>query len=165
LIRLGVLTCSTSRAQESQPQDESGSLVQEFCEKWWKTKTVFYHVVPDDRKIISKTLTSWCRKKLDLLITTGGTGFSPTDVTPEATRDVLEREAPGLAERMRISGGRKTPLSYLSRGVAGLRGQTLIINLPGSPRAVLESLTALKTILPHALGIMTGDGHGQRILF
>ena len=104
----------------------------------------------------------WCRKKLDLIFTTGGTGLSSTDVTPEATRAVLTREAPGLAEGLRSAGARRTEMAWLSRGVAGLRGRTLILNLPGSGRAVGESLGLLARILPHALEIASGRKTGHR---
>ena len=97
-------------------------------------------------------------KDADLILTLGGTGFSPRDVTPEATRAVLDRQAPNLAELLRYEGSKKTPFSYLSRGVAGVRGQTLIVNLPGSPRGVAECIGALAPLLPPILSELRGDG-------
>lgn len=159
--RFGVLTCSTSRARNMRP-DESGEIVKALCAKWWGAEVTAYRVVPDDPRVIARILKNWCEQGVDVIFTTGGTGLSPTDVTPEATREVLDREAPGLAERMRAVGGRKTPLAWLSRGVAGLRGKTLIINLPGNPRSVEQNMSALKDILPHAIDIAGGrhrEGH------
>ena len=98
----------------------------------------------------------WCEANLDLILTTGGTGFAPRDVTPEATRAVIERDAPGIAEALRAESLRVTRHAMLSRAVAGLRGGTLIINLPGNPKAVGENLAVLLPVLPHALDLLTG---------
>jgi molybdopterin adenylyltransferase len=125
-------------------------------------------VVPDDRTTIADRL----RGLVDgtgvaLVVITGGTGFGPRDVTPEATRDVIEREAPGLAEAMRASGRLSTPMADLSRGVCGVRGSTLLVDLPGSPRGATESLAAVLRLLPHAIDLLAGDtrkhpaGHGE----
>jgi len=122
----------------------------------------------DDRDAIAATLRELCDDGgLALIAITGGTGFGPRDVTPEATRDVIDREAPGLAEAMRASGRAATPMADLSRGVCGVRGDTLIIDLPGSPRGATESLAAILELLPHALDLLAGDtqrhptGHGE----
>jgi len=114
-------------------------------------------IIPDDREQIAGTLRELVsRGTIALVITAGGTGLSDRDQTPEATRDVIEREAPGLAELLRLKGLEHTPRAMLSRGVAGVCGRTLIVNLPGSPRAVREGLSTLLPILPHALETLTG---------
>ena len=116
-------------------------------------------VVPDERDKISAQLRKWCDAGIDVIVTVGGTGFSPRDVTPEATRAVIDREAPGLAAALLVEGLRITPRAALSRAVAGLRGRTLIINLPGSLSAVRESIAFLRGLLPHAVEMMAGGGH------
>ncbi|MCC5948492.1 MAG: MogA/MoaB family molybdenum cofactor biosynthesis protein [Nitriliruptoraceae bacterium] len=126
-------------------------------------------VTPDDRAAIAARLRERCDvgDAPALIAITGGTGFGPRDVTPEATRDVIEREAPGLAEAMRAAGRAVTPMADLSRGVCGVRGTTLIVDLPGSPKGAVESLTAVRGLLPHAIDLLAGDtrrhppGHGQ----
>ncbi len=116
-----------------------------------------YRMLPDERAQISELLRQWSRQGLDLVLTTGGTGFAPRDVTPEATLDVVDKVAPGIAEAMRYSGLQKTPHAMLSRGVAGICGATLVINLPGSERAARESLEAILPALPHALKTVRGE--------
>lgn len=118
-------------------------------------------LVPDEGDAIGEIIRSLARDGVDLVVTTGGTGFGPRDVTPEATRAVLEREAPGLAELIRAEGLRRTPLAALSRGVAGTVDATLVVNLAGSPKAVEEGLDALSKVLPHALETLRGNtSHG-----
>lgn len=157
--RVGVLSCST-RGARGLRRDRSGKLLKTLCQKWWRAQVVHYEILPDERRKIARRLREGAALGLDVIFTTGGTGLSPTDVTPEATRDVISKEAPGLAERMRWQGGRRTLLAWLSRGVAGVRGKTLIINLPGSPRGVRENLAALRKILPHAVEIASGRHSG-----
>lgn len=119
-------------------------------------------IVSDDREAIVHHLTELAeREDIALIVTTGGTGFSPRDNTPEATRSVIEREAPGLAEAMRRETAVKTPMAMLSRAVCGIRGQTLIINLPGSPRAVKECFEVIEPVLAHAVAVLSGKAGGH----
>ena len=119
-------------------------------------------IVPDERPVIAALLRRVAAEGVSLVVVTGGTGLGPRDVTPEATRDVIDREVPGLAEAMRAAGRASTPMADLSRGVCGLLGTTLVIDLPGSPRGAVESLAAIIGLLPHALDLAAGgaDGHG-----
>ena len=116
-----------------------------------------YEIVADEENIISGTIAAWADSgELDLIVTTGGTGISPRDVTPEATLKVIEKELPGIVEMMRAIGFRKTPTAILSRAVAGIRGKCLIVNLPGNPRAVQEYLELLLPVVPHAIETLQG---------
>jgi molybdenum cofactor synthesis domain-containing protein len=117
-------------------------------------------LIPDDRPQIEGTLRELADAGIDLILTTGGTGLGPRDVTPEATLAVVERLVPGVAEAMRQESLKKTPHAMLSRGVAGIRGCTLIVNMPGSPKAVRECFEVIAPVLPHAVHIMAGGGHG-----
>jgi molybdopterin adenylyltransferase len=155
MITVGVLTISDSGAQGTR-QDTSGelicSLVTQLPEATFSMRTI----VPDERVQIEAVLREWSDKKhLNLVLTTGGTGLAPRDVTPEATRAVIAREAPGIAEAMRAESLRHTPFGMLSRGIAGTRGRTLIINLPGSPKAVKECLECILPVLPHAINLLS----------
>lgn len=152
--RVGILTIS-DRSSRGERVDASGPLIQSIIVERLKWTIAVAQIIPDDRAIIRDMLRAWCDDlKLNLILTTGGTGFAPRDVTPEATRDVIEREAPGLAEAMRADSLQKTPHAMLSRAVCGIRGRTLIVNLPGSPKAVRENLDTLLPVLPHAIDLL-----------
>ncbi len=155
-MKIGILTIS-DRGSRGEYEDLSGPLAVHIIEErigWTVEKTA---VIPDDLDMISSTLIKWSDEDgLNLILTSGGTGFAPRDITPEATRRVIEREAPGIAETLRADSLRITKHAMLSRAVAGIRGQTLIINLPGSPKAVRENLAVLIPILPHALELLSG---------
>ncbi len=154
MITIGVLTISDSGAR-GERADTSGeaicALVTTLPDSVVSTGTI----IPDERLLIEATLRSWCDEQhLNLILTTGGTGLAPRDVTPEATLAVIDREAPGIAEAMRAESLRHTPFGMLSRGIAGMRGHTLIINLPGSPKAVKECLQYILPVLPHAINLL-----------
>lgn len=155
-FRVGILTVSDLGARGLR-QDTSGQAIREMMASLGAT-VERYEVVPDERDQIALRLRRWADEDgLDLILTTGGTGFGPRDVTPEATRDVIDREAPALVMAMVSEGLKRTPLAMLTRAVAGLRGRTLIVNLPGSPRAVQENLQVLLPVLPHALELARGE--------
>jgi len=157
-IRAGVLVVSTSTFEGSR-EDKSGRIIQEFL-KNQPVEVVEYKIVPDDRAQIEQTLQEWADDRgLDLIFTTGGTGLGPYDLTPEATRAVIDREVPGIAEAIRRHGKDRTPFAMLSREVVGVRGKTLIVNLPGSSRGAKESLEALFPGLLHAFPMLWGGGH------
>jgi len=154
-IRASVLTVSDKGAA-GERKDVSGPLLADRLRNLG-AEIVHQAILPDEREEIAGRLRQLADEQaVDLIVTTGGTGLTPRDVTPEATRAVIERETPGLAELLRTEGYRQTPLAVLSRGVAGIRGATLIINLPGSPRAVREGMETLAPILPHALRMVRG---------
>jgi molybdenum cofactor synthesis domain-containing protein len=153
-MKIGILTIS-DRGAAGQTQDKSGPLIAQIIEQRTAWTAVNQAIIPDEQPIIVQALLDWCEAGCNLILTTGGTGFAPRDVTPEATRQVIEREAPGIAETLRAESLKITRHAMLSRAVAGIRGQTLIINLPGSPKAVKENLDILLPILPHALALLT----------
>jgi molybdenum cofactor synthesis domain-containing protein len=154
-LRARVLVLSDAAAT-SERHDSSGPAVRDFlAQRGWAVLEV--EILPDDPEAIQSKLKAWADADgCDAIFTTGGTGLGPRDYTPEATRAVLEREAPGLAELMRAQGAQRTPRAALSRGVAGARGKTLIVNLPGSPRGAIESLASIADLLPHAVDLMRG---------
>jgi len=155
-MKVGILTIS-DRSARGERADASGPVIREFALTRLGAEVAAEAVIPDDFATIRDTLVEWCdARRLDLILTTGGTGFAPRDVTPEATRAVIDREAPGLAELMRRAGLESTPMAALSRAVAGSRGGTLILNLPGSPRGVRESLEAVLPVVPHAVELLGG---------
>jgi len=150
-----VLTISTSRAR-GDAADEGGPALAAYAERLG-CHVVATEVVPDDRELIAERLRHWCDEVgCALVLTTGGTGFAPDDVTPEATRDVIEREAPGFAEAMRAASREHTAMWMTSRGVAGTRGRSLIVNFPGNPPAIEQAGAALERAIPHALGLLGG---------
>jgi molybdopterin adenylyltransferase len=156
MFTLGVLTIS-DKGSRGEREDESGKVIREMLGAI-NVRVVKYDIVPDEGKLISERLIEWADKEgIDLILTTGGTGLSPRDVTPEATLAILDRVAPGFAEAMRAESQRKTTMAMLSRAVAGTRGCTLIINLPGSPRAVRECLEVIMPALPHAIEVLRGQ--------
>ena len=156
MIRVGLLTCSDKGALGQRPDTSANAVKALLPGDLYQIQ--HYAVVPDEPEAITARLVDWCdREGLDLILTTGGTGLTPRDVTPESTLAVLEREIPGIAEAMRAASLFKTPHAMLSRGVAGIRGQTLIINLPGSPKAVRENLEVVLPALPHALEKIKGS--------
>jgi len=152
--RIGILTLS-DKGSIGEREDTSSEVIRELVKELGVV--VEYQILPDERAQISEFLRQWVLQGIDLVLTTGGTGFSPRDVTPEATLDVIEKETPGIAEAMRLAGLQKTPHAMLSRGVAGIAGQTLIVNLPGSEKAARESLEAILPALPHALKTVGGE--------
>jgi molybdopterin adenylyltransferase len=161
-IRAGVVTVS-DKGHAGEREDASGPLLADLLRKIG-AEVVRQEIVPDERPEIERVLIEMADEAhLDLIVTTGGSGLTPRDVTPEATLAVIEREAPGLAEALRFEGFRKTPLAVLSRGVAGVRGGTLIINLPGNPKAVREGMQTLSPILLHAVKMVRGvdTEHGR----
>lgn len=152
-LRFAILTASDRSAQGERP-DLSGPALAEIVESQGWT-VVRQAILPDDLIALRETLSTWAdRGDLDIILVTGGTGFAPRDVTPEATRAVIDREAPGLAESMRAASLQVTPHAMLSRGVCGTRARTLIINLPGSPKAAVENLQTILPVLPHAVELM-----------
>lgn len=157
-IGAAVLTISTSRAR-GEGSDESGPALAAYAERLGAT-VVGTEVIPDERELIAGRLRWWCDEGgCELVLTTGGTGFSPDDVTPEATLAVIDREAPGLAEAMRAASREHVRLWMVSRGVAGTRGRTLIVNFPGSPASIEQAGAGIAEAIPHALSLLAGRRH------
>ena len=155
MFTVGILTISDA-VSRGQRDDTSGDNVEKVIGRLESLLTK-REVVPDEREQISSRLREWSDQDgLDLVLTTGGTGLAPRDVTPEATRDVIEREVPGLAEVMRLKTAEQNAHAVLSRAVVGARGKTLIVNLPGSPKGVIETLETVLPVLPHAIQILSG---------
>jgi molybdopterin adenylyltransferase len=159
-LRIAILTAS-DRSARGERDDLSGpALVELIEEQGWRV--VQQTILPDDLKLLREILTLWAdRDDADIILVTGGTGFAPRDVTPEATRAVIEREAPGLTEAMRAASLQVTPHAMLSRAVAGIRGRVLIVNLPGSPKGAVENLQVILPVLPHAVELLREDPNAE----
>lgn len=157
-VNIAILTVS-DRCSRGEAEDKSGPRLCEMASRLkWNVAEV--EMVPDEKDQIQDTLLGWCDKgTISLILTTGGTGLSPRDVTPEATREILDKEIPGLAELMRSAGRKHNPFSPLSRTAVGVRKNTLIVNLPGSPKGAEQSLRIILKMVPHALDMMAGHGH------
>lgn len=156
MIRVAVLTVSDAAAAGERRDTAGPAAVAWVARHGWSLAE--HRVVPDEPDHITTALVSWAdRGAADLVLTLGGTGFGPRDLTPEATEPALERRAPGVAEVLRTAGGAETPHAALARGLAGIRGRTLIVNLPGSEKAVREGLAVLEQIVPHAIQLLGGD--------
>jgi molybdopterin adenylyltransferase len=152
-IRFGILTVSDRSARGERPDLSGPALVELVIAQGWKVERTA--IVADNLAALRETLSAWAdAADVDVILTTGGTGFAPSDVTPEATRLVIEREAPGLAEAMRSESLNVTSHAMLSRAVAGMRGKVLIINLPGSPKAAVQNLQVIMPVLPHAIELL-----------
>ena len=156
MIKVGILTLS-DKGSKGEREDLSGKALKDFSEvEGWKV--IKYEIIPDEKEQIVEILKIWVDKeKLDFIITTGGTGVYPRDVTPEATKEVIEKEIPGIPEYIRYISYPLTPMAALTRGVAGIRKKTLIINLPGSPKAIKEIFPKLVPIIKHAIEKIKGD--------
>ncbi len=156
MFTAGILTIS-DKGSRGERQDRSGEAIREILSNT-NVRTVNYDIIPDEKRLIIEKLVKWADEdNLDAVITTGGTGLTPRDVTPEATLAVVDRLVPGFAEAMRAESLKKTPHAMLSRAVVGTRGKCLIINLPGSPKAVRECLEVILPALPHALETLRGQ--------
>jgi molybdenum cofactor synthesis domain-containing protein len=154
MISAAILTLS-DKGSRGEREDIGGPMIREMIGRIG-ADVLHYEIIPDDKDLIKDKLIAYCNS-VDLILTTGGTGLSPRDVTPDATLEVIDREIPGIAEAMRMEGLRKTNRAMLSRAVAGVRGRTLIINLPGSPKAVKEGLEAVMDVIPHAVEKIKGS--------
>ncbi len=158
MYKVAVLTIS-DKCSKGEREDKSGKIVQELI-KQVPAEIVKYEIIPDEPDLIKEKLINYCDNlKVDLVLTNGGTGFTARDFTPEATREVIEKEVPGIPEAMRTSCLRFTKRAMLSRAIAGIRNKTLIVNLPGSSQGAKESLEAILEALPHGLDMVLGKEH------
>lgn len=158
MFTVGILTIS-DKGSRGERQDKSGVAIRRSLDGS-EAKVVQYKVVPDEKDAIAERLKAWSDESgVDVILTTGGTGLAPRDVTPEATLSVVEKLVPGIPEAMRMKSLGKTPTAMLSRAVAGTRGHSLIINLPGSPKAVRECMEVLLPVLPHAIETLRGESY------
>jgi molybdenum cofactor synthesis domain-containing protein len=161
ILRIGILTSSDRSSRGERPDLSGPALAELVTAQGWRV--VHTAIVPDELDAIRETLTTWADSgEVDIILTTGGTGFAPRDVTPEATSLVINRQAPGLAEAMRLESLKVTPHAMLSRAVAGIRGNVLILNLPGSPKAAVENLQVVLPILAHAVELLKEDPDAEK---
>jgi molybdopterin adenylyltransferase len=159
-MRIGILTVSDRASRGERPDISGPALAQAISSQGWQIAR--QAILPDDRLRLEEILIAWADSDaIDVILTTGGTGFSPRDVTPEATQAVIQRSAPGIAEAMRAASLKITPHAILSRAVAGIRNRTLIINLPGSPKAAVENLAVVIPVLPHAVQLLREDPEAE----
>ncbi len=162
MFSAAVLTVS-DKGSRGEREDTSGAAIREILESAG-IEVSRYEVIPDERDLIAARLSEWADAGASqLIVTTGGTGLGPRDVTPDATRSVIEYEVPGIAEAMRAEGLKHTPMSMISRAVAGVRSGVLIINLPGSPRGVRQNLGVVAPVLQHALELLGGDARDHAV--
>lgn len=161
VIRVAVLTVSDRSASGDRPDESGPALVEMIRATGWQV--VRTHILPDDLMVLRETLAEWAdQEAADVILTTGGTGFAPRDVTPEATLAVIDKEAPGLAEAMRAASAAESPHAMLSRAVAGIRRHALIINLPGSPQAALQNLQTVLPALEHAVQLLRDEPGAEK---
>ncbi len=160
-LRFGVLTVSDRSSRGERPDSSGPALIERILAQGWEVSR--QGIVPDDAVTLRGMLTEWSDSgAVDIIVTTGGTGFAPRDVTPEATKAVIEREAPGLVEAMRLASAAKSKHAMLSRAIAGIRGRILIINLPGSPKAAVENLETVLPVLEHAIQLLHEDPEAEK---
>jgi molybdopterin adenylyltransferase len=155
-IRIGIITISDRSSRGERPDESGPALNNAVTQQGWQV--VRTEILPDEAEQVKNALAAWADGgEMDIILTTGGTGFSPRDITPEATQAVIQRPTPGLSEAMRSAGLLITPHAMLSRAIAGIRSRTLIINLPGSPAGAIENLAVLVPILPHAVQLLRDE--------
>jgi molybdenum cofactor synthesis domain-containing protein len=161
-FRVAILTCS-DRCFRGETVDRSGPALASFVQERWSAQIIAQACLPDEPELIARQILAWAEQSPapEIILTTGGTGLGPRDLTPEATRRVLDRPWPALLELARLRCLPQTPLAYLSRGEAGVVRRSLVINLPGSPRGAVETLAAISDVLPHALAMLRGEGHEE----
>lgn len=155
MYSLAIITVS-DKCSQGLREDASGRLISELGEKYGFSEK-YYKIVPDEKKDIQQAVVEACDLGINLILTTGGTGFSPRDITPEAVKEIIERECPGISEALRQNSSRFTDKAMLSRGISGIKGRSIIVNLPGSPKAVKENLEFLLPRISHGIDILTGN--------